>query len=142
MEKGFTLIELIVVIIIFVILAAIAVPTWHKFQARQRLKGAGYEMLNDFLYCKVKAIENGNCTINIFPTGYSIATGNQNINKNIDQLFKGIIISFTTNQLKFNRSGFIDNITTEQIYTLSNPNNNIGTISIKVNKLGKVSLSQ
>jgi len=57
---GFSLIELLVVLLIFAILMSIAVPSLIASQPERNLAAAGDMFANDFNYCRAKAEATGN----------------------------------------------------------------------------------
>ena len=63
-ELGFTMIELMVAVGIFAIMAAIAIPGFSVWLPNYRLKHAARDMFSNFQLAKLTAIRRGsNCTI-------------------------------------------------------------------------------
>ncbi len=58
-KRGFTLIELVVVIAIVGIMAAIAIPYFSKMIADQRLRSAAQTLVSDLTYMRSEAITQG-----------------------------------------------------------------------------------
>ncbi|MDY0188167.1 MAG: GspH/FimT family pseudopilin [Syntrophus sp. (in: bacteria)] len=54
--RGFTLIELMVVIAIMAIMAAIAAPNFKSFMAQRRLNGAARQVMSDLMAARMKAV--------------------------------------------------------------------------------------
>ncbi len=55
-EKGFTLVELIIVMAIMAIISAIAVPNYKAFMTQRRLNGAAREVMSSLMEARMKAV--------------------------------------------------------------------------------------
>ncbi|MBB3048713.1 type IV fimbrial biogenesis protein FimT [Litorivivens lipolytica] len=57
--KGFTLVELMVTLTIAAILLGVAAPAFSAWTANQRLRSAGYDLLNDLQLARSEAVKRG-----------------------------------------------------------------------------------
>lgn len=69
---GFTLLEMMVVAAIFGITAAVAVPSFLRYQQDSRLKSAARDVADAFHYARTQAIATGNDHIVFFTAGGSL----------------------------------------------------------------------
>ena len=71
-NKGFTLAEMMVVVGVFAILVAVAVPNYLAFQPDMRLNGASREILGKLIWARSKAVDE-NATYDVsFPTNHTL----------------------------------------------------------------------
>jgi type IV fimbrial biogenesis protein FimT len=63
-HRGFTLIEMVIVVTIVAILAALTGPAFRDFVVRQRIRTAGYDLMADLTFARSEAIKrNSSVTI-------------------------------------------------------------------------------
>jgi type IV fimbrial biogenesis protein FimT len=73
--SGFTIIELMVVIAIVAILAAVAGPSWTESMARRSLEGVANELSADLQYAKSQAASiNSNVSLTTSLHGYTVSS--------------------------------------------------------------------
>src|SRR4051794_25699179 len=63
LARGFTAIEMMVVIAICGVLASIAMPSFADFSVNQRLRTATYDLMADLIYARGEAIKRNNRVI-------------------------------------------------------------------------------
>jgi len=64
--KGFTLLELVMAMVIFAIVAAISIPTFRDFLAQRRLNGAARELHGNLMSMRMQAVsENRWIALNV-----------------------------------------------------------------------------
>lgn len=56
-ERGFTLIEMLITLVIVAVLMAVAVPSMSKFVARKRVEGVAQELATDLRYLRAQHLQ-------------------------------------------------------------------------------------
>jgi prepilin-type N-terminal cleavage/methylation domain-containing protein len=65
-SAGFTAIEIMIVVAIIGIFAALAIPSWRAYQANLQLKAAARTVANAFSYARSRALATGNRHVVVF----------------------------------------------------------------------------
>lgn len=93
-QRGFTLLELMVVVAMIAIVVAIASPTWREFVANQRTGGVSREIYNTLMHVRMLAIKEGKTVTMTFMEGTEPVTG---ANKDAPKSFTRIDLSWDKN---------------------------------------------
>ncbi len=146
-QSGFTLIELIVIIAIVAIFAAIAVPNFLSYMPKHRLNGAARQIMGDLMAARMKAVSQ-NCDVAVtFASGnpeYEIWTDSDNddiedsgevITKNIQSNYHDVTID-TDRNIKFSPRGTASSYGIIALSLL----NSAGSKNVKVHITGRVKI--
>ena len=68
--KGFSLVELLVVIALISIVSALAVPTWQRYSAKTNLRAAAREVMADISNAKQRAVEEN---LDVYRLAFNVA---------------------------------------------------------------------
>lgn len=109
LEGGFTLIELLITLMIAVILATVAVPSFSSYIDNQRVRAGAQELYGGFQFARSEAIKrNEDVTINSndgdWSTGWTITVGGNTLRQHggLDGL---VLANDPADSVTFNASG-------------------------------------
>jgi prepilin-type N-terminal cleavage/methylation domain-containing protein len=75
-RAGFTVIEIMVVVAIIAVFAALAVPSWRQYQANLQLRAAARTVSNAYSYARAHALATGNRHVVVFAVTPNDVCGN------------------------------------------------------------------
>ena len=93
-QSGFTLIELIVIIAIVGVFAAIAVPNFLSYMPKYRLNGAARQVMGDLMAARMKAVKE-NTTVTVARVSnheYKISTTSEEKTIDIQSNYRDVTI--------------------------------------------------
>jgi prepilin-type N-terminal cleavage/methylation domain-containing protein len=140
--SGFTMIELIVTMAVFTILASVAIPVFSKWLPSYHLKTAARDVYSNIQMARLDAVKrNTACAVNIVGNTYTIGLNSprtvllDNYGKDISFGAGTTIASITFSS----RGTATFNVGTSGIVTITN---NISTYQLDINQLGTMSLKK
>ncbi len=141
-ERGFSLVEMIVAMVIFGITVAVAGPNLGQLRAEYQLTGSANQLASDLAQARLQAISQ-NMWVKVESTGSSsydrkISPDNSTftaIGDSAVTLPMGMAATIPNGSVIFNRQG-LANANTQITLT-----NGAGTKTITVNRIGRVSIS-
>ncbi len=145
-HRGFTLTELMIVVALMAILAAIAVPTIMAQMPRYRLNGAARQVMSDLVAAKMKAVSQNNKFKVFFLDNHrymilddddndgTADTGESTETKDIQADYQDLTFSSTNNPI-FQPNGTASNLAT---ITLTNSS---GSKAVSISSAGRVKIN-
>lgn len=139
-SSGFTMTELLLVVAVLGILAAIAVPSFRSLTQSQQVKNASFEMFSLLSLARSEAIKR-NSNVTITPTfnaasevGFTVTAASGEVIHTKSAL-KGIVFTVTppgTTQVVYQRTGRATATPTFQIDVSTTPTANVRCIEIEL----------
>ena len=134
--RGFTLTEVLVVIVVFSILATIAVPQFIAFRPTNRLNGAARQIYSELMWARAKAVNENRTYVVTFPTNYSMQiAGTTTRVVNIQTDYSDVTLTSSASTVTFSSRGTTDATPT---ITLTNSG---GTKTVTLRITGTASIS-
>jgi len=116
---GFSLVELIVVILLISIVMAVAVPMWQKYRANTDLRSAAREVMADLSNAKQQAVAENldvyRLTFNVAGNSYALTRADTGVTiwtKSLASYGNGIVIgsvSFSGSDVSLHKRGTVSN---------------------------------
>ncbi len=114
-KRGFTLVEMMIVIALLAIIAAIAAPNFQTYMAQRRLNGAARQVMTDLMDARMKAVsENNQFKVFFLDTHqYKVLddennngtedTGETSVTKDIQSDYPGVTLSASAHPIFYPR---------------------------------------
>lgn len=136
-RRGFSLVELMIVIAIMGILLTMALPSWHRYRLNADLKSAAREIAGDIFTLKQRAVGEQSPYRIIFDLGnhsyqlINVSTGNVVRTRNLTEFGYGITMTgstFNNDTINFSTRGTV----APGSITLSNTRNSTATVTVNI----------
>ena len=153
-KKGFTLIELIIVLSIVIVVAGISIPVYNNLKPRYRLNGAARQVTSDMMWARMQAVSQNNEFMVDFVDAQhkytilddnnnngSVDSGESTVTKNIQDEYYDVVFSSTADPIFYPR-GIASPGATITLNLLNEDGIKIGTRTVKINLAGRVKIDE
>lgn len=135
-QRGFSLAEVLVAVVIFGLLSAVAVPQFVAFRPKNRLNGAARQIYSELMWARSKAVNENSAYVVTFPTNQTMQiAGSTTKTVNIQTEYSDVTLTSTATTITFSSRGTASVAPT---ITLSNP---AGSKTVTVRITGSASIS-
>jgi type IV pilus assembly protein PilA len=106
---GFSIAEILVAIVVFGILAGIAVPQFVAFRPKNRLNGAARQVYSELMWARSKAVNDNSSYVVTFPTSQTMQiAGSTTKTVNIQTEYSDVTLSSSAATITFSARGTSD----------------------------------
>ena len=135
-RRGFTLAEILIAVVVFGILASIAVPQFIAFRPKSRLNGAARQIYSELMWARSKAVNENSAYVVTFPTNQTMQiAGSITKTVSIQTEYSDVTLTSSASTITFTSRGTTDVAPT---ITLTNSG---GTKTVTVRITGTASIS-
>ena len=135
-HRGFSLVEILVAVVIFGVLAGTAIPQFVAFAPKNRLNGAARQIYSELMWARSKAVNDNSAYVVTFPTNHTIQiAGSTTKTIDIQTEYSDVTLTSSASTITFSSRGTASAAPT---ITLTNAG---GTKTVTVRITGTVSIS-
>ncbi len=135
-QRGFTLAEILIAVVVFGILSGIAVPQFIAFRPKSRLNGAARQVYSELMWARSKAVNENSAYVVTFPTNQTMQiVGSITKTVSIQTEYSDVTLTSSASTITFSSRGTTDVAPT---ITLTNSG---GTKTVTVRITGTASIS-
>lgn len=135
-RRGFSLVEILVAVSVFSILAAVAVPQFMAFRPKSRLNGAARQIYSELMWARSKAVDENSAFVVTFPTNQTMQiAGSTTKTVNIQSEYSDVTLTSSASTITFTSRG------TASVAPTITLTNGAGTKTVTVRITGTVSIS-
>ena len=135
-RRGFTLAEILIAVVVFGILASIAVPQFIAFRPKSRLNGAARQVYSELMWARSKAVNENSAYVVTFPTNQTMQiAGSITKTVSIQSEYSDVTLTSSASTITFSSRG-----TTDVAPTIILTNSG-GTKTVTVRITGTASIS-
>jgi type IV fimbrial biogenesis protein FimT len=141
-HTGFTIVEVLLVVMIIAILSTVAAPQLHGLLANYRLNGAAQALWGDLHRARIMAIKEGR-TFRLevdSPTSYTLVradTAQIAVRRSLSPEYAGITVAIPGNTVAFDRTGL--RVGDGQTVTIQGPAKAKSVTILPTGSIGKIS---
>jgi len=108
-ERGFTVAEMLIAVVIFGILGAIAVPQFIAFRPTSRLNGAARQVYSELMWARSKAVSENSAYVVTFPTNQTMQiSGSTTKTVSIQTEYSDVTLTSSASTITFSSRGTAD----------------------------------